>query len=206
MASFTRRSMELTLTAGMLALLAGCVGMSDERPINTLGAAQPESVTPVNDDPVAQGNLPPLPGQTQLPSYDSVETAAVPGQAMPPPLGADAGGSFTTVAAPGPSGPPGGRDLTGGISVDKLLGRWTVVSGETNCALNLTYTQKTGTTRYRASVPGCPIAGLGEVASWQIVGNQVQLFDEAGRIVAALALSGNRFVGTSSGGVGISMA
>jgi hypothetical protein len=86
------------------------------------------------------------------------------------------------------------------------MGRWTVTSGADSCALNLTYTQKMDTTRYRASIPGCAITGLAEVASWQIVGNQVQLFDEGGKIVAALALSGNRFVGTSSGGIGISMA
>lgn len=179
-------------------LLSGCLGATDDRPINTLGAAQPEQLAPVADAPVNQNNLPPLPGQTELPTYD--------GGGPQPLQTADAGGSFTTVNAPGMAGPPGGRDLAGGLSIEKLLGRWTITSGGMECALNLTYTQKLDTTRYRASIPGCAITGLGEVASWQIVGNQVQLFDEGGRIVAALALSGNRFVGTSSGGVGISMA
>jgi hypothetical protein len=43
------------------------------------------------------------------------------------------------------------------------------------------------------------------VASWQLAGSQVQLFDEAGDIVASLILSDNRFVGTLAGGQGISM-
>ena len=43
------------------------------------------------------------------------------------------------------------------------------------------------------------------VASWQLAGSQVQLFDENGDIVAAMILSGNRFIGTLAGGQGISM-
>ena len=43
------------------------------------------------------------------------------------------------------------------------------------------------------------------MASWQLVGSQVQLFDEAGDIIASLILSGNRFIGTLAGGQGISM-
>ena len=46
---------------------------------------------------------------------------------------------------------------------------------------------------------------LGTVASWQLAGTQVQLFDEKGNLIGALILSGNRFVGTLSGGQGISM-
>ncbi len=209
MRGFAHRTLPLTVAAGGLLLLAGCMGMSDDRPINTIGAAQAETITPVDDGAVSQNNLPPLPGQTELPTYDPTQTgAAGPGGAgMPPGLSGTPGGSFQTAAAPGmPMGAPGGRDLAGPLSADKLMGRWTVISGDASCAVNLTYTEKVGTTRYRASVPGCAIAGLGAVASWQVVGNQVQLFDEADRLVAALALSGDRFVGTSAGGVGISMA
>jgi hypothetical protein len=38
-----------------------------------------------------------------------------------------------------------------------------------------------------------------------LAGSQVQLFDDGGSIIAALILSGNRFIGTLSGGQGISM-
>ncbi len=53
-----------------------------------------------------------------------------------------------------------GRDLSGGLTVEKLLGRWTVVSGADQCQLNLTQTAKTGTGRYRASAPACSLKGL----------------------------------------------
>ena len=43
------------------------------------------------------------------------------------------------------------------------------------------------------------------VTSWQLTGSQVQLFDENGDIIAALILSGTRFIGTLAGGQGISM-
>ena len=98
-----------------------------------------------------------------------------------------------------------GRDLTGGLTVEKLLGRWTVVSGADQCQLNLTQTAKTGTGRYRANAPACGLKGLSVVASWTLAGSQVQLFDENGDLVAALILSGNRFVGTLAGGTGVSM-
>jgi hypothetical protein len=114
-------------------------------------------------------------------------------------------GSFVTLDAVGevPNAP--GRDLTGGLTIEKLLGGWTIVSGADQCKLNLTYTSKSGTSRYRASTPGCQLSGLRVVASWQLAGSQVQLFDENGDMVAALILSGNRFIGTLSGGQGISM-
>jgi hypothetical protein len=89
--------------------------------------------------------------------------------------------------------------------VEKLLGGWTIVAGGAQCKLNLTQTQKTGTSRYRASAPACSLQTLSLVASWQLAGSQVQLFDENGNIIAALIPSGNRFIGTLTGGQGISM-
>jgi hypothetical protein len=53
----------LACAAGLL--LSGCLGATDSRPINTLGAAQPEQLSPVADAPVNQNNLPPLPGQAE---------------------------------------------------------------------------------------------------------------------------------------------
>jgi hypothetical protein len=119
---------------------------------------------------------------------------------------ADAGtGSFESVPPVGTLPNSAGRDLVGGLTVEKLLGRWTVVSGGDQCQLNLTQTAKTGTGRYRASAPACALKGLSVVSSWTLAGSQVQLFDENGDLVAALILSGNRFIGTLAGGTGISM-
>ena len=97
-----------------------------------------------------------------------------------------------------------GRDLSGGLTIEKLLGRWTIVSGGDQCPINLTQTAKGSTGRYRASAPACAIKGLGAVTSWQLSGTQVQLYDDRGQI-GRLILSGNRFIGTLSGGTGISM-
>ena len=79
------------------------------------------------------------------------------------------------------------------------------MSGTEQCQLNLTQTAKTGTGRYRASAPACGLPGISVISSWTLAGSQVQLFDENGDIIAALILSGNRFVGTLAGGQGISM-
>ena len=118
---------------------------------------------------------------------------------------ADANGSLTTVPPAGALPNSSGRDLTGGLTVEKLLGRWTVLSGTDQCQLNLTQTAKSGTSRYRASAPACTLKSLSGVASWTLAGSQVQLFDDKDNIIAALILSGNRFIGTLSGGQGISM-
>ncbi|WDR01660.1 AprI/Inh family metalloprotease inhibitor [Devosia algicola] len=84
-------------------------------------------------------------------------------------------------------------------------GVWTVVSGVSRCRLNLPMTAKSGTNKFRASAPGCVMPGLTNVASWQQVGNQVQIFDENNNMVAAVAQNGGGYIGTTSGGQGISM-
>src|SRR4030095_5377625 len=99
---------------------------------------------------------------------------------------ADVGtGSFESVPPVGTLPNSAGRDLAGGLTVEKLLGRWTVVAGGDQCQLNLTQTAKTGTGRYRASAPACGLKGLSVVSSWTLAGSQVQLFDENGDLVAA---------------------
>ena len=125
---------------------------------------------------------------------------------MPPPAGQNGSGStFVSLNDVGQvSGTPG-RNLSGGLSVDKLLGGWTVSSGNMQCRLNLTYTS-TGDGHYRASTPACQIPVLGSVAAWQLTGTQVQLFDGSSRMIGTLLLSGNTFIGTLSGGRAISMA
>jgi hypothetical protein len=117
----------------------------------------------------------------------------------------NANGDFVSFDAVGSVPDAPGRDLTGGLTVQKLLGGWTIVAGADQCKLNLTQTNKTGTSRYRASTPGCVLRGLNVVASWQLAGSQVQLFDENNDMIAALILSGNRFIGTLAGGQAISM-
>lgn len=208
--------------------LAGCSSTG----VATRTVAQPEQVQPLPSSQVASTNLPAI-GQSGAGPLPNGQLTTPPGPAGPvnpaltgqPVLGgsqpamagaggqypadtmrtASADGSFVTLDAVGsvPSAP--GRDLSGGLTVEKLLGGWTIVSGPTQCRLNLTYTAKDGTSRYRASAPGCDLPGLSVTASWQLAGSQVQLFDEAGDMIAALILSGNRFIGTLAGGQGISM-
>ena len=141
-----------------------------------------------------------MPGTTPL-SGDPALTDGV----TPPTQTASTDGSFVTLNDVGtvPNAP--GRNLSGGLTIEKLLGGWTVISGASQCRLNLTYTAKTGTSRYRASSPGCQIGGLAPVSSWQLAGTQVQLFNEANTLIGTLLLSGNRFIGTLAGGEGISM-
>ena len=98
------------------------------------------------------------------------------------------------------------RDLSGGLSPEKLTGSWTVISGADTCRINLTQTAASGSQRFRASAPNCTIDVLNSIASWQLAGTQVQFFSESGQLIGALLQSGNRFIGTLSGGRGISMA
>ena len=221
------------MAVGVIALsltLAGCASSS----VGPTGArTAPEDIAPIQNVPVASSNLPaigqtgapqqnmgtlPMPGQnpntltvgggagigqSQDPMLQGQQ--AQPGQLPAPTQTAANDGSFVTLGAPGALPATPGRDLTGGLTIEKLLGGWTIVSGAEQCKLNLTYTAKAGTSRYRASTPGCTISGLMVVSSWQLVGTQVQLFDENNDIIASLILSGNRFIGTLAGGQGISM-
>ena len=211
--------------------LAGCTSSG----IATRNISQPEQLQPLPNSQVASANLPAIGQQGgQLPN-GQLQTAQigtpagqvnpalsgqpvlggnqpVPGAVGDPVLGstdpvltASTDDSFVTLDSVGavPNAP--GRDLSGGLTMEKLLGGWTIVSGAQQCKLNLTYTSKAGTSRYRASTPGCQLQGQSVVASWQLAGSQVQLFDENGDMIAALILSGNRFIGTLAGGQGISM-
>jgi hypothetical protein len=196
-------------------VLSGC---SSTRMNSRTAAAQPAQLQPLPTSTVAQGNLPPI-------GRDGNVTVAQPGMVNPNLTGqptttgptmtpapltptvqtANNDGSFVTLDSVGSVPAEPGRDLSGGLSEAKLLGGWTVVSGPTQCRLNLTQTAKSGTSRYRASTPGCALPGLAAVSSWQLAGSQVQLFDENNNMVAAMILSGNRFIGTLAGGQGISM-
>lgn len=226
MTTWKRASVSAAAIIAIAALLAGCSSMS--RNVETRNIGQGPTLAPVQNSQVATSNLPAIgqngqigdpvvtgqvdPNLTGQPVPGGTNTLGVSGgtqigdPANPQPLQtASADGSFVTLDSVGavPNAP--GRDLSGGLTIEKLLGGWTIVSGAEQCKLNLTYTAKTGTSRYRASTPGCTLQGLKVVASWQLAGSQVQLFDENGDIIAALILSGNRFIGTLAGGQGISM-
>lgn len=198
-------------------LLSGCASMGDDSG-GIAANAQPQQLTPVQDSSVNSTTLPPIgqDGNVQVANAASGDGGAPAANTGDPGLQtgtagtaptqtASAPGSFVTLNDVGtvPNAP--GRNLAGGLTIEKLLGGWTVVSGATQCHLNLTYTTKTGTNRYRASSPGCQISGLAVVSSWQLSGTQIQLFDDGDKLVGALLLSGNRFIGTLSGGQSISM-
>lgn len=182
-----RRYGTLVLAAALTAgLLAGC---SSARSVRTATTAQPETLTPIQSSTVTQSTLPtigrdangqPLSTRQINPNLTGApaETGPLvngPLQAPPqldqngipintPTQTADSG-SFVTLDPVGQVANTGGRDFTGGLTVEKLLGGWTIVSGQTQCRLNLTQTAKAGTDRYRASTPGCALAGLDKVAS-----------------------------------------
>jgi hypothetical protein len=180
--------------------LAGCASTG----VNVNNANQNEQLAPVATGNVSTTALPPIGpnGEVQGPN-DAQQIAATDTQAGV--SGSLSNGSVQSLPAVGALPNSSGRDLTGGLTVEKLLGRWTVVSGADQCQLNLTQTAKSGTSRYRASAPACTLKGLTTVSSWQLAGSQLQLFDDGGNIIGALILSGNRFIGTLSGGQGISM-
>ena len=203
-------------------LLSGCSTMGDS---GTASTDQP-AVSPLADSAVDSSSLPPIgasDGSVQVANADpAAPQAGQPNQPGMPVIPGDTGTSTTTAGTgttPAPaqgafvslsdvSKTPGGpgRDLAGGVSVDKLLGGWTVTSGDTTCRLNLTYSSAGAPDHYRASAPGCAIQTLATVSSWALVGTQLQLFNDGNALVGALLLSNNRFIGTLSGGQSISMA
>lgn len=116
------------------------------------------------------------------------------------------GGSFVAIDPTGVPTNVQARDLNGSLSVQTMLGAWTVISGAEQCRVNLTQTTKQGTNRFRASAPGCTIPVLSDVVSWKLAGTQVQFFSDSGQIIGTLLKTGNRFIGTLAGGQGVSMA
>jgi hypothetical protein len=200
MMSSKRAGVSMAVAGALALVLSGCASSG----VTTTSIASTETITPIQNSSVASSDLNALPGSTVQQASLAQPAPLTPGQPAPGALGqpANADGSFATL---GSVPQASGRDLSTGLTVEKLLGGWTVVSGAEQCKLNLTQTAKSGTSRYRASTPGCGLNGLKVVASWQLVGNQVQLFDENGDIIASLILSGSQFIGTLAGGQGITM-
>lgn len=204
-----RGSLAIAGLAMMAATLAGCSTSSNTAGLNTIQA--PQTLRPVQGSTVAQGTLPaigatgaPAPGLSGQPVLGGV--AANPGAYNSlPPIGsntqtAGTGGFPASTTVGGALGAPAVGGMASGPE-----GVWTVYAGSSQCRLNLPLTVKDGTSRYRASAPGCALPGLATVSSWQQVGNQVQIFDENNTMVAALAQSGGRYIGTLAGGQGMTM-
>ncbi len=181
--------------------------------ISTSNPQSVESVNPVASSTVQSQALPPIgasdgtitTAQSDFPPADiGTSDPAMTDQTQT----ASADGSFVSLDDVGANSTltADGRDLGSPLTTAKLLGAWDVIAGADRCRLNLTQTTKAGTNRYRASTPGCAIAPLARVASWQLTGTQIQLFDDNGAIIGSLLLSGNRFLGTLAGGIAVSMA
>lgn len=206
------RGISSTLAGVSLAVTLAACGATTSNMPNIVGQSAPSALPPVQSSAVSSNALPQLPGSTvQGPINPSLTGTPVLGGASVQQQTLTTGDiigngapSLDPLAIPGQV-TAGARDLSGGVSVDKLIGGWTLAGGNTQCRVNLTQTVKTGTTRYRASVPGCQIGGLANVSSWAVVGGQVQLFDEAGSIMAILTQSGNQFIGTAAGGIAVTM-
>jgi hypothetical protein len=204
-----KRSLGLVLVMGALGVLAACSPTSFGRSTPTVTATPPApTLQPVQTGSVSTSDLPPIDGSTVLPQNppSTTGTPTVPGNT------ASLDGSMST-SSPGfllddvgsPGNTTGGRNLTGSVTIEQLLGGWTVIVGAEQCRLNLTYTAKGSTGRYRASTPGCLVEGLTNVTSWNLLGNQIQFYNESDELVGTLFQSGNRFVGTLSGGQSVSM-
>lgn len=194
MAGRLQKFSRLTLVAGSLAALAACspTGFGRSAPTMTVAPPRPAPILPVQTGSVQTSNLPPIAGSTVLPSTSLPgNTASTPG------FGLDDFGSVGSTT--------GGRDLSGTITMQRLLGGWTVQIGAEQCRLNLTYTAKGATGRYRASTPGCGEPTLATVTSWLLLGEQIQLYNGANELIGTLLRSGDRFVGTLAGGRAISM-
>ena len=210
MTGTTKRTFGLALVTVSVAALGACspTSFGGDRP--TVATPPPPTVAPIQ--PVQTGNvqttdLPPIAGTTTIettPASPSVpgNTAALDGAAN----GTASGPGFVLDDVDGaPGNTTGGRNLSGNTTMEQLLGGWTILVGAEQCRLNLTYTASGSTGRYRASTPACSEPTLATVTSWQLLGNQIQFYNQAGEIVGTLLKSGNRFVGTLAGGQAISM-
>lgn len=96
-----------------------------------------------------------------------------------------------------------GRDLSGSLTKEKMIGGWTISTPQGSCRLFLTLTAKDD--RHRAATPACETTSFTDIATWQLVGNQVQLFNASGTLIGNLARTGDRFIGTMAGGLAVSI-
>lgn len=200
---------QIKLGVSLVALLALTACTSTSSPFgrgSSRTLPQPEQLTPVQNSSVSQSSLPPVDGaQTPQTANANGQFDGQTASGDTQNLFGDDDGSFVSLDDLETNTNVAARDLSGPLTVLKLLGVWTVQSGDVTCRLNLTQSAKGSTGRYRASAPGCTVPSIAAVSSWQLAGKQVQLFNEAGQLIGALLQNGDRFVGTMVGGQGISM-
>jgi hypothetical protein len=189
----------------LAALAAACSPTMGSRPNPFV--QQPQASTPVATSTVQTSDLPPIGGAPAAAVVDASGNFPANTTGVYDPLTQTASTEgFVSLDGMGtPGNTMGGRDLSGALTMEKLLGGWTIISGADQCRLNLTYTAKGSTGRYRASTPACNQPVLTTVTSWQLLGNQIQLYNEADELVGTLLKSGDRFVGTLAGGQAVSM-
>lgn len=206
----SRRGIAIVLTTAAVSIfVSGCTS-SRFGSTRTTAPRAAEQLRPIASSSVQTQSLPPLGGTdgqvATATASDGFGTAGP--TALDPTFNNGAqqpDGSFVSLNDLGVEPNTSGRDLSGSVTVAKMLGSWTIVAGADRCRLNLTQTSKTGTNRYRASTPGCKLEVLSEVASWQLAGSQLQLYNASGAIIGSLLQSGNRFIGTIVGGVAVSL-
>lgn len=188
----------LVLASAAALVLSGC---STSRFGGGRVTRQPAQLQPISNSQVQSQNLPPI-GQNGSQIGIGFNDSADPSL-----LGQTTNADGTLINADGVSTLPNtsGRDMSGGVSVAKLLGAWTVIAGADRCQINLTQTTKSGTNRYRASAPTCNVPALSLLSSWRLAGNQVQFYDSSGAIIGSLLQNDQRFVGTLAGGIAVSM-
>ncbi|WMT88989.1 AprI/Inh family metalloprotease inhibitor [Pelagibacterium sp. H642] len=203
-----QRPLGLVLAAVSLAALAACSPSNFGRSAPstpTPTPPQPAPIQPVQTGNVQTTDLPPIAGTSTIETTPTPST--VPGNTAALDTGTTpaSGPGFVLDDVGAPGNTTAGRDLSGPTTMEQLLGGWTILVGAEQCRLNLTYTAKGATGRYRASTPACTEPTLATVTAWQLLGNQIQLYNEADELIGTLLKSGNRFVGTLSGGQAISL-
>lgn len=180
--------------------LAACTSSQRFGGSSPAAAPQPTPITPVQTGTVQSSDLPPI-GGTGTTASRTGNT----GLYDPAPQSQTQGG-FASLGDVNGAPASGGRDLSGPLTMEKLLGGWTVTVGAEQCRLNLTYTAKGASGRYRASTPGCTQETLADVTSWQLLGNQIQFYNDANELVGTVFKSvDNRLAGTLAGGQSIAM-
>ncbi|GLQ16655.1 AprI/Inh family metalloprotease inhibitor [Maritalea porphyrae] len=209
--NFDVKLLAMGASLSALLVLSACTSTSSPFASRSTSSQPPEQLTPVDNGSVNKSSLPPV-GQEPTGNGEISTTANADATFSDDQfandtenLFGDTDPSFVSLDDLNENTNVAGRDLTGPLTILKLLGVWTVQSGEETCRLNLTQSAKGATGRYRASSPGCAVPAIAAVSSWQLTGNQVQLFNEAGQLIGALLQNGDRFVGTMVGGQGISM-
>ncbi len=108
--------------------------------------------------------------------------------------------SLQTASAPPPPPAPAGS-----IGRTDLLGGWTIASGTDSCQLFMTLTTWAG--GYRASTRGCSNPPLQTISAWNMDGEQVQLFNDAGTTVARIyPVSKTQFSGQTEAGAPLTVS